>query len=176
MVTPGERCVGGDVARWFYAEHGLSKRRAALCCSISLSCFWYRPRRKPDDAIIEVLLRLASSRPRWGFGLMFDWLRSQGNPHKNWNHKRVYRIYKKLKLNLRIKRKKRLPSRNPTPLDDAQKPNDCWSLDFMSDSLTDGRSYRSLNVIDDFNREALAIESRSFVAVAACGSGTGSGS
>ena len=132
-----------------------SRRRASCCCSISLGCFWYRPRRRPDDAIRELLLRLAASRPRWGFGLMFDWLRSKG---KRWNHKRVYRIYKELELNLRIKPKKRFPSRNPVPLDDAKRPNDCWSLDFMSDNLTNGRSYRTLNVIDDFNRESLAIE------------------
>ena len=100
-------------------------------------------------------MRLASSRPRWGFGLMFDWLRMHGH---QWNHKRVYRVYKELSLNLRIKPKKRLPARDPVPLDDAGEPNDCWSLDFMSDSLTDGRSYRTLNVIDDFNREGLAVE------------------
>lgn len=102
-----------------------------------------------------MLTRLADSRPRWGFGLMFDWIRNKRHP---WNHKRVYRVYKELELNLRIKPKKRYPSRNPVPLDDAARPNDCWSLDFMSDSLTDGRWYRTLNVIDDFNREGLAIE------------------
>ena len=47
---------------------------------------------------------------------------------------------------------------SPVPLDQANEPNDCWSLDFMSDSLTDGRPFRTLNVIDDFNREGLAIE------------------
>jgi putative transposase len=104
---------------------------------------------------VDVLTRLAESKPRWGFGLMFDWIR-----HKQylWNHKRVYRVYKELELNLRIKPKRRIPSRNPVPLAESQEPNDCWSLDFMSDSLTDGRSYRTLNVIDDFNREGLAIE------------------
>ena len=105
--------------------------------------------------MIDELTRLAQSRPRWGFGLMFDWLRHHG---KSWNHKRVYRIYKELALNLRIKPKKRLPSRHPVPLDEAAQPNDCWSLDFMSDALTDGRAYRTLNVIDDFNREGLAVE------------------
>lgn len=105
--------------------------------------------------MIEVLLRLAESKPRWGFRLMFDWLRMHDY---KWNHKRVYRVYKELELNLRIKPKKRLPARESVPLDEAQEPNDCWSLDFMSDSLTDGRSYRALNVIDDFNREGLAIE------------------
>ena len=140
------------------AEHSLSQRRAAFCCSISSGCYRYTSRRQPDDEIIEVLTRLAESKPRWGFRLMFDWLRSQGHPRNTWNHKRVYRVYKELELNLRIKPKKRFPSRNPVPLDEAEQPNDCWSLDFMSDSLTDGRSYRTLNVIDDFNREALAIE------------------
>lgn len=89
---------------------------------------------------------------------MFDWIRHQDDPEMQWNHKRVYRVYRELELNLRIKPKKRLPARQSTPLDEAQQPNDCWSLDFMSDNLTDGRSYRVLNVIDDFNREGLAAE------------------
>lgn len=151
-MKPGVR---REVAHWLHAEHRLSKRRAAACCSISSGCYRYQSRRKPDDEVVDVLLRLAASRPRWGFGLMFDWTRL--HEHK-WNHKRVYRVYKELELNLRIRPKKRLPARDPVPLDDAEQPNDCWSLDFMSDSLTDGRSYRALNVIDDFNREGLAVE------------------
>lgn len=152
MVKPGVR---REVAHWLHAEHRLSKRRAATCCSISSGCYRYKSRRKPDDVIIDVLMRLAASRPRWGFGLMFDWTRLHDY---QWNHKRVYRVYKELELNLRIKPKKRLPARESVPLDEAAQPNDCWSLDFMSDSLTDGRSYRALNVIDDFNREGLAVE------------------
>lgn len=76
----------------------------------------------------------------------------------NWNHKRVCRVCGELELNLRIKPKKCFPIRESVPLDDAQEPNDCWSLEFMSDSLTDGRWYRTLNVIDDFDREGLAAE------------------
>ena len=151
-MRPGDR---REVARWATTQHRLSKRRACRLCAISSGCYRYAPRKKPDDEIVDVLTRLAEAKPRWGFGLMFDWLRLQG--HK-WNHKRVYRVYKELELNLRIKPKRRFPSRNPVPLGDAQQPNDCWSLDFMSDSLTDGRWYRTLNVIDDFNREGLAIE------------------
>ena len=151
-MKPGAR---REVARWLHAEHSLSKHRAAKCCSIRSGCYRYDPRKKPDDEVVDVLTRLAESKPRWGFGLMFDWLRLHGHP---WNHKRVYRVYKELELNLRIKPKRRFPSRDPVPLDDAQQPNDCWSLDFMSDSLTDGRWYRTLNVIDDFSREGLAIE------------------
>jgi putative transposase len=143
------------VARWATAERAISVRRACELFSISSGCYRYVSRRAPDDEIVEVLLRLAESKPRWGFGLMFDWVRLH---EYAWNHKRVYRVYKELALNLRIKPKKRLPTRDPVPLDEAKQPNDCWSVDFMSDSLTDGRSYRTLNVIDDFNREGLAVE------------------
>ena len=154
-MRPGDR---REVAHWLHAEHHFSKRRASFCCSISVGCYRYSSRRQPDDEVIDVLTRLAESKPRWGFGLMFDWIRHQDDPEMNWNHKRVYRVYRELELNLRIKPKKRLPTRESVPLDDAQEPNDCWSLDFMSDSLTDGRWYRTLNVIDDFNREGLAAE------------------
>lgn len=103
MVKPGDR---RDVARWLVTDHGLSKRRAARCCSISSGCYRYTSRRKPDDQILDVLTRLASSRPRWEFGLMFDWVRLHGF---DWNHKRVYRVYRELELNLRIKPQKTLP-------------------------------------------------------------------
>ena len=75
-----------------------------------------------------------------------------------WNHKKVYRAYCELKLALRIKRKKRLPNRNPETLAQPISPNICWSIDFMSDSLRNGRKFRTFNVIDDFNRECLWIK------------------
>ena len=70
----------------------------------------------------------------------------------------MYRIYRELELNLRIKPKKRLVREKPEPLAVPTTMNDCWSMDFMHDQLADGRSYRLFNVIDDFNREGLAIE------------------
>ncbi len=111
----------------------------------------------PDDKeeIKEILMRLGDSHKRWGFGLMFRWLRREGYP---WNHKRVYKIYCELALNLRIKPKKRLPARNPIALHQPVEPNSFWSMDFMSDALASGRKFRTLNVLDDFNRESLAIE------------------
>lgn len=75
-----------------------------------------------------------------------------------WNHKRVYRVYKSLNLNIRRKRKRRLPSRDPLPLIWPQTGNDSWSMDFLSDSLYSGFRYRVLTIIDDHNRECLAIE------------------
>ena len=75
-----------------------------------------------------------------------------------WNHKRVYRIYRLLELNLRIKPKRRLVRETPRPLAVPEAINEVWSMDFMHDNLDDGRQYRLFNVIDDFNREGLGIE------------------
>jgi putative transposase len=75
-----------------------------------------------------------------------------------WNHKRVYRIYRELELNLRIKPRKRLKRDKPEKLAVPEKPNDTWSMDFMADQLSSGRTFRTFNVLDDFNREGLGIE------------------
>ena len=136
-------------------NHDLSERHACQLFQISRSVYRYEAVEKDDSVIQELLTRLAASKPRWGFKKMFDWIRNQG--HK-WNHKRVKRVYRDLKLNLRIKPKKRLPARNPIPLAQPAAPNQSWSVDFMSDALDSGRSFRTFNVIDDFNREALWIE------------------
>ena len=101
-------------------------------------------------------MKLTSNRPTWGFGLFFLYLRNvQGYV---WNHKRVYRIYCELEVNLRIKPKKRLMRDKPEPLSVPEKPNETWSMDFMADQLADGRSIRKLNVLDNFNREGLGIQ------------------
>lgn len=123
--------------------------------SLSRTACNYKRKLDDDSQIETLLLELAERKPRWGFGLMYQWIRRKG--HK-WNHKRIYRVYCKLALNLRIKPKKRLPTRHPKPLRQVQGKNDFWSVDFMSDSLDNGRKFRTLNIIDDFNRESLGIE------------------
>ena len=75
-----------------------------------------------------------------------------------WNHKRVYRIYCELELNLRIRPRKRLKRPKPDELAVPEVPNHTWSMDFMQDQLADGRKFRTLNVLDDYNREGLGIE------------------
>ena len=75
-----------------------------------------------------------------------------------WNHKRVYRIYRELELNLRIRPRRRLKREKPEPLAVPEAINQVWSMDFMHDQLQNGRCIRLLNVIDDFNREGLGIE------------------
>ena len=101
-------------------------------------------------------IRLTDNHRNWGFGLCYLYLRNVKG--FKWNHKRVYRIYKELELNLRIKPRKRLVREKPEVLAVPQGINQVWSMDFMHDQLADGRTFRLFNVIDDYNREALGIE------------------
>lgn len=125
--------------------------------SISETCYRYEPKLNGENKVIsDWLLRLTEHNRNWGFGLCFLYLRNVKG--FKWNHKRMYRIYRELELNLRIKPKKRLTREKPDSLQVPDAINECWSMDFMHDQLDNGRSYRLFNVIDDFNREGLAIE------------------
>jgi putative transposase len=106
-----------------------------------------------------MLKKLAEAHPRWGFDKMMTRIKKL-NWKLNcvWNHKRVYRIYCELKLNLRKNPKKRIPKGKAVSLVQPIRPNICWSIDFMSDALTSGLKFRTFNIIDDYNREALDIE------------------
>lgn len=103
---------------------------------------------------MTTLNELAISNGDWGFWKMYKRMKHLG---MLWNHKRVYRVYTELGMNLRRKCKKRLPSRVKDPLVTPIAPNVTWSMDFMHDTLVTGRKYRTLNLIDDFNREVLDI-------------------
>ena len=132
----------------------------ALACrafGVSETCYRYGPKlRAENEQISDLLTGLTDARKTWGFGLCFLHLRNvKGHP---WNHKRVYRIYCALELNLRIKSRKRLKRDKPDALAVPEAPNITWSMDFMADRLADGRQFRLLNVLDDFNREGLGIE------------------
>jgi putative transposase len=122
---------------------------------MSRSAYRYQAQKSKDDEIEQELRHLAESQPRWGYGKMIAYLRHQGF---GWNHKRIYRVYCQMGLNLHRKPKKRLPSRVAQVLAQPTQANQSWSLDFMSDSLSSGRAFRTLNILDDFNREALWIE------------------
>ncbi len=117
--------------------------------------FFYKPDTRRNDVVIEALTEYAERYPRYGFKKLFQVIRRQGHV---WNHKRVHRIYCLLKLNFRRKGKQRLPVRNPARLAIPEAINQSWSVDFMHDALVSGRRFRTFNVVDDFNREALAIE------------------
>lgn len=124
---------------------------------ISETCYRYRRvLNAENEEIADWLLRLTSCHKRWGFGLCFLYLRNVKG--FEWNHKRVYRIYRELELNLRTKPHRRLKREKPEPLAVPEQPNDTWSMDFMADQLANGRSFRTFNVLDDFNREGPGIE------------------
>jgi putative transposase len=123
--------------------------------NFSRSAYRYQSQRESDEPIIRILKDLAEKQMTWGVDKMTDFIR---RAHPEWNHKRIRRIYCETGLNLRVRRKKRLPSRNPQPLSQPKRPNQSWSLDFMSDSFAGGRPFRSLNILDDFNREVVWIE------------------
>jgi len=123
--------------------------------AIDRKSYDYQPKRAgEDETIAKALVSLAQQHPRHGFKKCFDLLRLAG---QGWNHKRVYRIYCELQLNLRIKPKKRLAPRTKKTLAVPETLNSCWSLDYMSDVLMNGLRFRTANVIDDANREALGI-------------------
>jgi len=145
------------MAQQIVRERGLSVRLACEVFCISQTCYRYEGRHNAEnDEIADWLLRLTDNHRNWGFGLCYLYLRNV--KRFTWNHKRVYRIYRELELNLRIKPRKRLVRQMPEPLTVPAAINQVWSMDFMHDQLVDGRSIRLFNVIDDFNREALGIE------------------
>ena len=139
------------------ARRGVSIALACRAFGVSETCYRYGPKLQDEnEQIADLLVGLTDARKTWGFGLCFLHLRNvKGHP---WNHKRVYRIYCELELNLRIKPRKRLKRDNPDALAVPDAPNMTWSMDFMADRLGDGRAFRLLNVLDDFNREGLGIE------------------
>ncbi len=125
--------------------------------SISETCYRYQAKLSEENEFIpDWLIRLTHNQKNWGFGLCYLFLRNVKG--YQWNHKRVYRIYQELELNLRIKPKKRIVREKPEPLTVPEAINETWSMDFMHDGLSDGRSFRLFNVSDDFNREGLGIE------------------
>jgi putative transposase len=108
-----------------------------------------------DAPVIAALTTLVGAKSRWGFWKCYDRLRLDGHP---WNHKRVWRVYCGLRLNLPRRTKKRLPVRLRHPLVVVPQPNAVWAVDFMSDTLYGGRRFRTLNILDEGVREGLAIE------------------
>ena len=134
----------------------MSLTKSCQLVSISKSSYYYKSRKKTDDSeIIDYLKGLAIAHKRWGFDKM---ILKANNDSKPWNHKRVHRIYCQLGLNIRVKPRKRIPKGEAKILKQPIFSNVCWSMDFMTDVLSNGQKFRTLNVIDDYNRQALLIE------------------
>ena len=116
---------------------------------------WYHKSKLDDSQVRSILEACVIKHPNRGFDNYFKRIRREGY---QWSRNRVLRVYREMGLVRRPKKRKRLPEALRKPLDTAVMANEVWSMDFMSDSFEDGRKLRVLNVIDDYNRESLAIE------------------
>jgi len=122
--------------------------------SMPRSLFYYRSK-KDDNELIDVLQELAFKHLSYCLRKLFAFIRRSGKAR---NHKRIYRVFKLLKLNRKRKGKRRLPARIKQPLIKQNLINQSWSMDFISDSMVGSRKFRAFHVIDDCTRESLGIE------------------
>jgi putative transposase len=153
-VTPTAR---RQIIEILTTEHQLSVRRACRVAGLARAA-WYVPPVDPavrDAAVIDVLQGLIADHGRWGFRKCYDRMRLDGH---RWNHKKVHRVYCGLRLNLARRTRRRVPPRFRHALIAPTRLNDVWAIDFMHDALYGGRRFRTLNVLDEGNREGLAIE------------------
>lgn len=143
------------LVREIMEQYQVSIQQACKIMDLSRSVYYYQPKRENDEIIVQAINQLHERYPFIGFWQIFHRLRQQGHP---WNHKRVLRVYRSLKLKLTRRKTKKKIKRKALPLDKPETVNQCWSMDFMSDQFGDGTTFRTLNIIDDFNREALCME------------------
>jgi putative transposase len=143
------------LVRFFEDAFGLSRQRACRLAGISRSVMAYQPIRPNDGELRARILERARDRPRYGYRRIHVLLRREG-----WagNRKRTYRIYREEKLSVLRRRRKRVAAAPREALPVPSRPNVRWSMDFVADTLGDGRTFRVLNIVDDFSREAVAIE------------------
>jgi putative transposase len=153
-VTPSAK---REILAALVQDHGLPVRRAGQAVRLSRAAYYRPPRARllRDADIVTALNDVVARHTRWGFWKCFYRLRRAGH---RWNPKRVHRVYCALRLNLPRRTKRRVPARVRQPMVAPARLNEIWALAFMADALYDGRGFRTLNVIDESNREGLAIE------------------
>ena len=151
MVTPD---VKRDAVVHVCAQHGVSQRRACEVLSVDRSSMRYRSVRPDDASIREAMKKVASERRRFGYRRIHVMLDRQGIVM---NLKKLRRLYQEEKLTVRKRggRKRAIGTRAPMLI--PMTANDRWSLDFVSDQLTDGRRFRVLTIVDDCTRECLGL-------------------
>lgn len=152
MVSPQARRQAVDV---LCEEHGFKITRACGLVSISRSLYRYQSRRPACEALRARIIELAAEKRRYGYRRIQVLLRREGW-QVNW--KKTYRLYREEGLAVRRRKRKRMAAAERRPLPKPTSPNESWSMDFVSDWLTDGRRLRCLTIVDDCSRECPAIE------------------
>jgi putative transposase len=152
MVSPTAR---REAVGWLQTR-GASVRRACRVIGLSRATWRYQRRLDPRNVVLlERLQAHAAVRARFGYRRLHILLEREGLAV---NHKRVHRIYQAAGLQVRRRRRKRLTRAERVPLPTASQRLERWSMDFTTDTLADGRNFRTLNIVDDFTRECVAIE------------------
>lgn len=156
MVTTEHRRTVVKLAQETALQCGaaMSERHACTLIGLPRATHRYLRRRTSHEVLRARLRAFAAERPRWGYRRLAVLLRREGHTV---NHKLVHRLYREEGLMVRRRRKKRTAVTR-TPLAAPTRPNERWSLDFVSDALADGRKFRALTLVDAFTRESLAIE------------------
>jgi putative transposase len=151
MVTPTARRLAVGVLR---ADFPVSLSRACVVLRVARSSCRYVSRRD-DEPLRAALREVATQRPRFGYRRLHVLLQRAG-----WrcNHKRVYRLYRAERLAVRRRRRRKLAAGCRIVLPVPTRPHERWSMDFMGDTLANGRTFRMFNLVDDGSRECLAIE------------------
>jgi putative transposase len=151
MVSPQDKRA---VVAYLRQAHAASERRACGLIDQPRSTQRYQRQARPDDGLREQVAKLAAERPRFGYRRLTVLLQRAGR--KVW-HGRVHRITKELRLQVPRQKRKRLLGRKPAEIA-ITRANQRWGMDFVSDSLGDGRTFRALTLIDHYTRQCLAIE------------------
>lgn len=143
-----------DVVR-FMVSRGLSERRALHVIRTSASALRYQSASDRNEALRERIVALAHRHRRYGAGMIYLKLRQAG---EQVNHKRVERLYAAAQLQIKRRKRKRVPTSERKPPGRPCADNQVWSMGFVFDRTADGRVIKSLTVVDDANHEAVAIE------------------
>ena len=142
-----------ELVRWMQAK-GMTERRALQVVGMSASAYRYQPRPDRNQALRERIVGLAQRHRRYGAGMIYLKLRQAGEAV---NHKRVERIYGEEKLQIRRRRRKKIPVSERQPLLRPGAANEVWSMDFVFDRIATGRSLKALVIVDDATHEAVAV-------------------
>jgi putative transposase len=148
MVSPA---VKREAIRYTTKQYNVSERRACWAVKIPRSTIRYQTRRTGDEKLRTRLKELAMQRRRFGSPRLIVMLRREGIKD---NHKRIERIYSEEGLQVKKRKKRRQTAALRVVIPTPTQPNKRWSIDFVSDSLSDGRKFRCLTIVDDFSRES----------------------